>query len=144
MLTLVRSPELSDFSKYETSEVRYRVFLSAVLIQADTNVRISALINNMSAGGVMATHTHFTELQGPLTILIRNFDPLPGTVAWNDGKKIGIAFENVIDLHKMLARRAELDALPALHSHNIVKRKRLLSVYTAPTITEVIHTGLSG
>ena len=60
--------------------------------------RIRVKVRNLSAGGMMADGGGIDVARGDrITVNLRNVGAVPGTVAWVQGSRFGIAFENEID-----------------------------------------------
>lgn len=68
--------------------------------QAET-VRVK--VRNISAGGMMAEGGSAVETGQRLSVTLRNVGEVRGTVAWVQGNRFGIAFEEAVDPLKVRA-----------------------------------------
>lgn len=76
---------------------RDSMFMVAKLTFEDRSEPVDVRIRNLSATGMMAQTKHTAEIGTRVTVALRNHDDVVGTVAWAEGERLGIAFENAID-----------------------------------------------
>jgi hypothetical protein len=82
---------------------RYSVFLYATVKSGD-GIASAARIRNISCGGVMA-ECRFRGKDGDrVEIAVRGHGDLSGTVAWARRDRIGVMFDEPIDLEAILRR----------------------------------------
>ncbi len=61
------------------------------------------LVRNISAGGVMAHVYRHLEIGTSVQVEIKNDEPIPGRVVWEEDSNVGIAFDRKIDVPDLLA-----------------------------------------
>lgn len=120
-MQLVRAPEFEDSENFETSERRYAVVLSAVILAEGLERPVSIRICNISAGGLMAVVPAHVSLVGTVAIVIRHAGRLFGRIAWHEKDRIGVRFDREIDPVALLADRAERAAAPSLIANRFVE-----------------------
>lgn len=77
-----------------------------VLIEAEDFAGF-CLVRNLSAGGMMGlAYAEFAEGQ-PITVRLPSDTAIHGTVTWSTEGKIGINFDEQIDVHQMLQELSE-------------------------------------
>ena len=86
-------------SSVETRNVtRDSLLLFAQLTFEGRSEAIRVKVRNLSAGGMMAEESGVTASRGDrLMIELRNIGIVKGSVAWAQGNRFGVAFENEID-----------------------------------------------
>lgn len=86
-------------SSVETRNVtRDSLLLFAQLTFEGRSEAIRVKVRNLSAGGMMAEESGVTASRGDrLMIELRNIGMVKGSVAWAQGNRFGVAFENEID-----------------------------------------------
>lgn len=95
-------------SAVETRNVsRQNFFLLADLTIEGRSDSFRAKVRNLSAGGMMAEGNFDIERGARVVVQLRNIGKVKGTVAWDQGNRLGIAFDSEID--PSLARQAQSD-----------------------------------
>ena len=54
-------------------------------------------VRNLSATGMMAQTQHRADVGSRVTIALPNCEDVAGTIAWSEGERVGIAFDEEID-----------------------------------------------
>jgi PilZ domain len=75
---------------------RDSMFLAATLTLDDRSP-IAVRIRNLSASGMMAECAEMFAKGQRVTLDLRGVGEVAGSVAWSDGKRIGVAFDHLID-----------------------------------------------
>ena len=128
-MQLVRAPEFADSENFETSERRYAVVLSAVILAEGLERPVSIRVCNISAGGLMAVVPPHVRLGGTVAVVIRHAGRLFGRIVWAEKGRIGVRFDQDIDPVALLADRAERAAEPSLMANRFVElAKRTMPV----------------
>ncbi len=70
-------------------------------------------VRNLSDGGMMAEGTMFVQRGNRLEIELRNIGTVPGSVAWVQDNRFGIAFDNEIDSQRARNPIQQDDNAPA-------------------------------
>lgn len=93
---------------------RDSLFLFAHIVRegADDGQRLK--VRNLSAGGMMAEGPLDVARGDRVTVELRNIGPVTGSVAWVQGERFGIAFENEID-PKTVRAPASVDSTELPH-----------------------------
>lgn len=85
-------------SSVDTRDVaRDSLFLMVDLVAEGGGPGVRSKIRNLSAGGMMVEGDMHLKRGERVAFDLRNIGPVAGTVAWVQGKKIGIAFDEQID-----------------------------------------------
>ena len=83
---------------------RDSLFLTAVLRRDADSEGTTIKVRNLSDGGMMAEGVLALSRGDRLTVELRNLNPVAGTVAWTQGNRVGIAFDEEIDAKAARAR----------------------------------------
>ena len=83
---------------------RDSLFLTAVLRRDADSDGTTIKVRNLSDGGMMAEGVLALSRGDRLTVELRNLNPVAGTVAWTQGNRVGIAFDEEIDAKAARAR----------------------------------------
>src|SRR3546814_5280163 len=105
-------------SDLHTSELRFSVMLKARLYNDDFPEGLSLRILNISEGGSMAVIPYGVRVYSEVVIDLRNLPPVSGRVAWCKRYRVGIAFDEKIDLDVFFGRRVSQQATGFLHKLN--------------------------
>lgn len=85
-------------SSLETrNEGRDSLFLFADLAFEGRSEVVRAKVRNLSAGGMMAESGTCAANGDRITVALRNLGEVRGTVAWVQGNRFGIAFDQEVD-----------------------------------------------
>src|SRR3546814_5795657 len=79
--------------------------LKARLYNADFPEGLSLRILNISEGGIMAVIPYGVRVYSAVVIDLRNLPPVSGRVAWCQRDRVGIAFDEKIDMDVFFGRR---------------------------------------
>ena len=108
-------------SSLETRNVvRDSLFLFADLAFEGRTDVIRAKVRNLSAGGVMAETGAAASRGDRVTVGLRNLGEVKGVVAWVQGNRFGIAFENEIDPIVVRAANASIESEAPRHTRPVV------------------------
>ncbi len=90
---------MNAMSSVDTRHVaRDSLFLFAELVVEGQAEGIKVKVRNLSAGGMMADGSDLVVVPGDrLTVKLRNVGDVKGSVAWVQGNRFGIAFDDAID-----------------------------------------------
>ncbi|MBK5264402.1 MAG: PilZ domain-containing protein [Alphaproteobacteria bacterium] len=105
MSTIVRSPDQTDATHFQTSELRYSVMIKGRLINDDFRDGLLLRILNISEGGIMAAIPYGVRVYSEVMIELRNIPPISGRIAWCRKDRIGVAFDEKIDLDLFFGRQ---------------------------------------
>lgn len=85
-------------SSLETRDVdRDSLFLVTDLVSDDGDAPVSVRVRNLSAGGMMVEGDVQLKRGTRVAAELRNVGPVAGTVVWVLGRRLGVAFDNLID-----------------------------------------------
>jgi hypothetical protein len=115
MSKIVRSPDQPKAESFQTSELRYSVMVKGRLFNDDFPEGLSLRILNISEGGVMAVIPYGVRVYSEVTVELRNLPPVTGRIAWCRKDRIGIAFDERIDLELFFGRQRAVAPERALH-----------------------------
>lgn len=104
MGTIVRSPDQPGAQQFETSEVRYSVMVKGKLFNNDFPDGLLLRIVNISEGGIMAVIPYGVRIFSHVVVELRNLPPIAGRIAWAKKDRIGVAFDERIDLDLFFGR----------------------------------------
>ncbi|MCF8709002.1 PilZ domain-containing protein [Rhizorhapis sp. SPR117] len=105
MNTIVRSPDQPNATHFQTSELRYSVMIKGRLINDDFRDGLALRILNISEGGIMAAIPYGVRVYSEVMIELRNIPPVSGRIAWCRKDRIGVAFDEKIDLDLFFGRQ---------------------------------------
>lgn len=112
---IVRSPDQPDAGSFQTSELRYSVMVKGRLFNDDFPDGLSLRIINVSEGGIMAVIPYGVRVYSEVTVELRNLPPVTGRIAWCRKDRIGVAFDERIDLDIFFGRQQASMPEQALH-----------------------------
>ena len=112
---IVRSPEQPEAAKFQTSELRYSVMVKGRLFNDDFPEGLSLRILNISEGGILAVIRYGVRVYSEVTVELRNLPPVTGRIAWCRKDRIGVAFDERIDLERFFGRQKPAVPERALH-----------------------------
>ncbi len=112
---IVRSPEQPEAAKFQTSELRYSVMVKGRLFNDDFPEGLSLRILNISEGGILAVIPYGVRVYSEVTVELRNLPPVTGRIAWCRKDRIGVAFDERIDLERFFGRQKPAVPERALH-----------------------------
>lgn len=115
MSKIVRSPDEPDAKSFQTSELRYSVMVKGRLFNDDFPDGLSLRIVNISEGGIMAVIPYGVRVYSEVTVELRNLPPATGRIAWCRKDRIGVAFDERIDLDSFFGRQKPIAPDGALH-----------------------------
>src|SRR3546814_6984624 len=118
MTSIVRSPDQTGADHFHTSDLRFSVMLKASLYNDDFPEGLSLCILNISEGGIMAVIPYGVRVYSEVVIGLRNLPPVSGRVAWCKRDRVGITFDEKIDLDVFFGRRVSQQATGFLHKLN--------------------------
>ncbi|MBB4641247.1 PilZ domain-containing protein [Rhizorhapis suberifaciens] len=104
MSTIVRSPDQSGAKNFVTNELRYSVMVKGSLFNDDFPEGLPLRIVNISEGGLMAVIPYGVRVYSAVSIGLRNLPPVEAHVAWCRTDRIGVAFDEKIDLDLFFGR----------------------------------------
>lgn len=104
MGTIIRSPDQPNALQFETSELRYSVMVKGKLFNNDFPDGLLLRIVNISEGGIMAAIPYGVRVFSHVVVELRNLPPISGRIAWTKKDRIGIAFDERIDLDLFFGR----------------------------------------
>ncbi|WP_380874737.1 hypothetical protein ACFB49_01010 [Sphingomonas sp. DBB INV C78] len=84
-------------SEQDRRQPRDSMFLQAPAALLDQGEALMLRVRNLSAGGMMADCERVCERGDPVVVEIRGVGPVTGRIAWRQGGKIGITFDEAID-----------------------------------------------
>ncbi len=85
-------------SSLETRDVdRDSLLLVTDLVRDDGGAPVSVRVRNLSAGGMMVEGDVRLKRGTRVAAELRNVGPVAGTVVWVLGRRLGIAFDELID-----------------------------------------------
>lgn len=105
MNTIVRSPDHTGANQFLTNELRFSVMVKGMLFNDDFPDGLSLRILNISEGGIMAAIPFGVRVYSAVTIALRNLPAVSGHVAWCRKDRIGVAFDEKIDLDLFFGRK---------------------------------------
>ena len=111
-------------SSERRTDQRYMSVLQAGKIITDTFQEL-CLIRNISSSGVMADIFAPLEIDSPVRIELKVGATVRGTVRWIDESRVGIEFDEIVDIHALLAP----------HSGRMAPRAPRLSIDSKAQIT---------
>lgn len=76
---------------------RDSLFLTAILRADAAGEGTRVKVRNLSDGGMMAEGELLVSRGDRIVVELRNTRPVRGTVAWTQGSRIGIAFDDTVD-----------------------------------------------
>jgi hypothetical protein len=123
MGTIVRSPDQPDAQQFENSELRYSVMVKGKLFNNDYPEGLLLRIVNISEGGIMAVIPYGVRVFSNVVVELRNLPLTSGRIAWARKDRIGVAFDERIDLDLFFGRSSEK---PAQEIHRFDPDGRLL------------------
>ena len=128
---IVRSPDQPEAANFQTSELRYSVMVKGRLFNDDFPEGLSLRILNISEGGILAVIPYGVRVRvySEVTVELRNLPPVTGRIAWCRKDRIGVAFDERIDLELFFGRQKPAVPEHALHvfdAANTVVRSELL------------------
>ena len=103
---------------------RDSLFLMADITVEGSAHAVRAKVRNLSAGGMMADGDFTVERGMRLVVDLRHVGHVPGTVAWVQDSRIGIAFDKEIDPKQVRARVGVSESIVPTH------------IRTAPAFTD--------
>jgi hypothetical protein len=112
---IVRSPEQPEAAHFQTSELRYSVMVKGRLFNDDFPEGLSLRILNISEGGILAAIPYGVRVYSEVTVELRNLPPVTGRIAWCRKDRIGVAFDERIDLELFFGRQKPAVPERALH-----------------------------
>src|SRR3546814_9435963 len=118
MSSSVRSPDQTGADHFHTSGLLVSVILKARLYKDDFPEGLSLRILSISEGGIMAVIPYGVRVYSEVVIDLRNLPPVSGRVAWCKRDRVGIAFDEKIDLDVFFGRRVSQQATGFLHKLN--------------------------
>ncbi|MCA1196367.1 PilZ domain-containing protein [Sphingomonas sp. R647] len=96
----------------ETSErradERHRTVFQVARMCVEPDTQHLCLIRNLGSGGMMLESFSSIAVGARVRIEPRVFDPVTGVVRWTRGRRIGVAFEQPIELDQYLQSRGTL------------------------------------
>lgn len=104
MAIIVRSPDHAGAENFLTTELRYSVMVKGRLFNDDFPEGLSLRILNISEGGIMAVIPYGVRVYSAVTIELRHLPPTSGRIAWCHKDRIGVAFDERIDLDLFFGR----------------------------------------
>lgn len=110
---------------------RDSLFLMGDLVIDGESEAVRSKIRNLSARGMMAEGAFDLERGARVSVTLRNIGKVKGSVAWVQGNRIGVAFEQEID-PKLAREPVEL------------KEQSEAPVYARAAITPPINHGWNG
>lgn len=110
MGNIVRSPEQPGAERFQTSETRYSVMVKGKLFNDDFPGGLTLRILNVSEGGIMAAIPYGVRVYSEVVIELRNLPPVSGRIAWCRKDRIGVQFDEKIDIDLFFGRQASQDA----------------------------------
>jgi PilZ domain len=122
--TIVRSSDESRRLGYANGETRYEVLLAAEIDGEDWAVPVSALIKNISTGGVKVRTPRASSLSGDVVISIRDVGQFAARVAWSSDLEAGIKFRVPINVVSVLEQRQSALAARGANVIAFVARSR--------------------
>jgi len=115
MSKIVRSPDQPDAGSFQTSELRYSVMVKGRLFNNDFPDGLTLRILNISEGGILAVIPYGVRVYSEVTVELRNLPPVTGRIAWCRKDRIGVAFDERIDLERFFGRQTSAAPESALH-----------------------------
>lgn len=97
---------------------RDSLFLMADITVEGSAHAVRAKVRNLSAGGMMADGDFTVERGMRLVVDLRHVGHVPGTVAWVQDSRIGIAFDKEIDPKQVRARIGVSESTVPTHIRN--------------------------
>ena len=119
MSAIVRSPDQSDADHFVTNELRYSVMVKGMLFNDDFPDGLSLRILNISEGGLMAVIPYGVRVYSAVRLGLRNLPPVEAHVAWCRTDRIGVAFDEKIDLDLFFGR--SMSAKPAAAELHVIE-----------------------
>lgn len=114
-------------SSVDTRNVaRESLFLFAEVALEGIGATMRVKVRNLSSGGMMAEAGRPVTSGERLVVTLRNVGEVPGTVAWVEGNRFGIAFEREIDPASVRAHTSP-DEAEAASAQETVPAPRPLS-----------------
>lgn len=108
---------------------RDSLFLFADFAFEGNSDRWRVKVRNLSAGGMMAEAGGIAAARGDrVVVTLRNIGDVAGTIAWSEGSRFGIAFEEEIDpklAREPVATRDPGDPFPADGANPSSRLRRL-------------------
>lgn len=95
---------------------RDSLFLMADLVVEGAAAPQRAKVRNLSPGGMMAESEIEVERGARITVELRNIGKVQGSVAWIQGNRFGVAFEQEIDPMEV---RLDVNATPHVEPHSV-------------------------
>lgn len=115
MGTIVRSPDQPDAQQFETSELRYSVMVKGKLFNNDFPDGLMLRIVNISEGGILAVIPYGVRVFSNVVVELRNLPPIAGRIAWAKKDRIGVAFDEKIDVDLFFGRLDDGKQVPAVN-----------------------------
>lgn len=100
-------------SEERRADTRFRTVFQAARVLVDPDIQHLCLIRNLGPGGMMLESFSAIRVGTRVRIEPRTFDAIAGIVRWTKGPRIGVAFEQPIQLDQYLQSRGAL--LPHHH-----------------------------
>lgn len=123
MSTIVRSPDQTNADHFVTNELRYSVMVKGMLFNDDFPEGLPLRILNISEGGLMAVIPYGVRVYSAVRLGLRNLPPVEAHVAWCRTDRIGVAFDEKIELDLFFGRNMSAKAsLAELHVMEPVNR----------------------
>ena len=98
---------------------RDSLFLTATLHAGPAGEAVRVKVRNLSDGGMMAEGLLALSRGDRVTVELRNTKPVRGVVAWTQGNRFGIAFEEEIDAKATRAVMAVTETAAPRHTRPI-------------------------
>ena len=109
--------------KIDTREVnRDSMFLLAQVRADGTQGEQSVKVRNISDGGIMAEGPVKIARGEAISIELRNMGWVQGTVAWTQGDRFGIAFEEGVDPRLALAKNGGANTAAQSSAEMVIRR----------------------
>ena len=108
MILATRTPDESSKKGFVNGEYRYEVLLTAEIDSEQLPFPVSALVKNISSGGLKARIPEDVPIEGRVKVKIRDGGVLLGRVAWRKNSEAGIAFDKQLDPFQLLIQRREV------------------------------------
>lgn len=89
---------------------RDSLFMFAEIVFDGAAAPVRVKVRNLSAGGMMAEAANAVSRGDRLVVNLRNVGEVKGTVAWVQGNRFGIAFENAVDASKVRSTVGESES----------------------------------
>lgn len=125
MSTIVRSPDQPGAQQFETSETRYSVMVKGKLFNNDYPDGLLLRIVNISEGGIMAVIPYGVRVFSNVVVELRNLPLTSGRIAWAKKDRIGVTFDERVDLNLFFGRSER--EMPPQELHKFAVDGRLLA-----------------